>query len=127
MQVWTSTGMVGTVNIDPSSVYGKHYAIPIMTVPDISFDPDDDDMVTEKTIDRLELEVGRRSHRIDDMELEMLGQNRLPDILKAYKIPENATMDKEVARCATIFTWRVFKVDPDQYERLFDLDIFEPV
>jgi hypothetical protein len=76
-----------------------------------------------EAIEELVVALVRRHRRIDNMELRAADN----PTLMPWDVAFYAEGRVDAAVDATTYTWPIAVVDLDQYERLFDLDTFEPI
>jgi len=122
MQVWCNGKLVGEAKI--TSLPGQR-GHEVHVMPDIpmvmSVEPLD-----EMAVHKIYMPIEKRSVAVDDIEF-MRGVGDVEQIVRRHlHIPTEAKMESDVYRCRRIYTWKVFSVDSDVYEQIFDMDWFEP-
>lgn len=129
MQVWMENKHVGNLNLHVD----LNRRNVLFEFRNVEFD---DPLVTTKplwdlpvTSKQIVLEVERMSRRVGLFDLE-LSRRSETEILVEMGIPlDDKTLEKhkDFHHDALVFTWKVLKVKPEDYETIFDMDKFEPV
>lgn len=134
MQVYCNKQLVGEFNAPALQPGARFYTVALMeaspvydynALPDGAFE-------TRISHRHLDMPIGGRNCSIDERELTS-GEHSvdghsmaLADLFSRYKIPVDATRTKDPMGGLRL-SWKVFDLDVETYEQVFDLPQFEPV
>lgn len=125
MQVWVKNRLVGHFNVRPPDSAAYH-EIHFMAEPEehTPFASCPSPVAATVKVERIRLQIEKRACEIDELAMQ---QTALPDLLRASKVGENFEEESVPNRYVRRFRWKVFTLSIDDYERIFDMQEFEPV
>lgn len=130
VQVYLESQLMGYLQVPESAYRGKFVFISMMEEQEML--PSRSDLPAPGTLPpHLQLELKPRSVAIKQHELDQMSMLEPEDLRvmysKRHKIPSYARSYLEPASQDMIYRWSALSLDADQYEKVFDLDCFNPV
>jgi len=132
LQVWLhrekgEPAFVGHLDMTPPKHAVDTLTIPVAELGSVTVRADEADEIAEALVMHLAVPMKRRSVKVPEI-VVMCGAEAVARELNKHRVPEKGWVeDRDILSGCRIYTWPVAWVDVEQYEQIFDFDIFVPL
>lgn len=126
MDVYVGDELVGELRVRPHDVRGNAIVITKHQAPEWGLNSFGDDELIPSPAMCYHLQLRRRRIAVGERERMYAGEDHIRDMLRRYRVPDDAEHYRVPARDETVYQWNVISIDAELLEQIFDFPEFEP-